>query len=114
MLRADFERRTQAELAALRLRPKNPLPAAELSLVDLVVLLEGCRAAALSGEERTVVSAFWRRFRPLPPEQTRQTLANARRRLGERLHLKLYLESLEQSLVRLRTQKKTPKGDPNP
>lgn len=113
LLRADFERRTHAELAALRLRPNSPVPAAELSLVDLVVLLEDCRAGALSLEERNVLSAFWRRLRPLPPEQTRQVLAHARRRLGERLHLRLYLDSLEESLVRLRTQRKPPKGENN-
>lgn len=114
LLRADFERRTQAELAALRLRPPTPAPAAELSLVDLVGLLEGCRGATLLTEERTLVSGFWRRLRPLPPDETRQALAHARRRLGERLHLTLYLDSLEQTLVRLRTQKKTPKGEKTP
>jgi len=114
LLRADFERRTQAELAALRLRPTSPAPPAELSLVDLIVLLEGCRAAALSSEERTLLSAFWRRLRPLPPEETRQALSNARRRLGERLHLRVYLDSLEQTLLRLRTQRKPPKGVKNP
>lgn len=114
LLRADFERRTQAELAALRLRPKTPAPPAELSLVDLIVLLEGCRGAALAAEERTLVSALWRRLRPLPTDETRQALSNARRRLGERLHLMLYLESLEQSLLRLRTQRKPPKGEKKP
>jgi len=114
LLRADFERRTQAELAALRLRPLTAAPPAELSLVDLIVVLEGCRAAALSPEERTLVSAFWRRLRPLPPDQTRQALQHARRRLGERLHLRVYLDSLEQTLVRLRTQTKPAKGEKKP
>lgn len=114
LLRADFERRTHAELAALRLRPSSLVPGPELSLVDLAVLLEGCRAATLTLEERQALSAFWRRLRPLPAEQTRQALLHARRRLGERLHLRLYLDSVEQSLVRLRTQKRTPKGEHRP
>lgn len=84
-------------------------PAAELALVDLVVLLEGCRAAALSPEEQSAVSAFWRRLRPLPPEQTRGCLARLRRRLGERLHLNVYLEAPQDSVVRLRTAEKKPK-----
>lgn len=114
LLRADFERRTQAELAALRLRPKSTAVAAELSLVELVVLLETCRAAALSPEERTLAAAFFRRLRPLPVEKTRQALEHARRRLGDRLHLRVYLDTLEQTLVRLRTEKKPQKGNPRP
>lgn len=114
LLRADFERRTQAELAALRLRPKTAAPAAELSLLDLIVVLEGCRGAALSPQEQTLASAFWRRLRPLPTDETRQALSNARRRLGERLHLMVYLDSLEQTLLRLRTQTKPPKGEKKP
>lgn len=111
LLRADFDRRTRAELSALRLVTSPP--PAELSLVDLVVLLEGCRASQLSAEEHQAASAFWRKLRPLPPDPTREALARARRRLGERLHLRLYLDALEETLVRLRTQRK-PKGDKTP
>jgi putative transposase len=103
LLRADYEIRTRTELAALRLRPATSAPLAELALVDLVVLLEGCRAAALSPQEQSAVSAFWRRLRPLPPEETRASLARLRRRLGERLHLEVYLEALQEQVVRLRT-----------
>jgi len=109
LLRADYERRTRAELATLRLRSATAPPAAELALVDLVVLLEGCRAAVLSAQEHSAVCAFWRRLRPLPPEETRHCLARLRRRLGERLHLKVYLDALQEQVVRLRTAAKKPK-----
>jgi hypothetical protein len=51
---------------------------------------------------------IWRRLRPLPPEQTRACLARLHRRLGERLHLKVYLDALQEQVVRLRTAAKKP------
>jgi len=115
LIRADYERRTQAELAALRLRPKTLPAAAELSLLDLTTMLEGCRGASLRDAERTEASAFWRRLRPLPPDASRDALTRARRRMGERLHLKVYLDALSEHLVRLRTQAKTkPAGGQKP
>ncbi len=103
LLRADYERRTQRELAALRLRP--PPGAAELSLVDLVTLLEPCRGAALSAVERARVAACWRQWRPIDPLAARHALTAAHRRLGTALHLECYLDALTTHLVRQRTTK---------
>jgi transposase InsO family protein len=102
LLRADFEKRAQAELSALRLRPKHP--SAELTLADLVSLLEACRASLLSPDERARTSALWRKLRPLDPTLVRDALATAQRRLGLRLHLDVYLEHLQAHVVRLRSK----------
>jgi putative transposase len=103
LLRADYARRTQRELAALRLRT-TPV-AAELTLADLVTLLEPCRGTELSAVERTRAAACWRQWRPIDPEAARHALSAARRRLGPALHLDLYLDALTTHLVRLRTKK---------
>jgi putative transposase len=103
LLRADYERRTQRELAALRLRTAPAVP--ELSLVDLVTLLEHCRGTTLSPAERSRAAALWRQLRPLDPEAARHALSAAHRRLGPTLHLDLYLDALTTHLVRLRTNK---------
>jgi putative transposase len=103
LLRADHERRTQRELAALRLRT-TPV-AAELPLADLVARLEHCRGAELSAAERARAAACWRQWRPIDPEAARQALSAAHRRLGTALHLDLYLDALTAHLVRLRTKK---------
>jgi putative transposase len=103
LLRADYERRTQRELTALRLRTAPAGP--ELSLVDLVTLLEGCRGTTLSPTERARAAALWRQLRPLEPAATRHALSGAHRRLGPALHLDLYLDALTTHLVRLRTKK---------
>jgi len=106
LLRADYERRTQHELAALRLRTT---PAAvELPLADLVTLLEPCRGAELSATERARAAACWRQWRPIDPEAARQALGAAQRRLGTALHLDCYLDALTAHLVRLRTKKGVP------
>jgi putative transposase len=102
LLRADYERRTGAELASLRLRPAEA--AAELTLVDLVGVLERCRGAALTDAERAEAAAFWRRMRPIDPASARSALERAHRRLGAALHLRVYLDALKDHLVRLRTQ----------
>ena len=102
LLRADFEKRAQAELSALRLRPARP--SAELPLADLVSLLEACRGSLLSPDERARTSALWRKLRPLDPAPVRSALAIAQRRLGPRLHLDVYLEHLQSHIVRLRSK----------
>ena len=99
LLRTDYESRTAAELSAIRLRPSSA-PAPELSLPELVVALESCRGAALSQNERSETSAFWRRFRPVDPEVARSCLHHALRRLGPSLHLRVYLDTLAQALMR--------------
>ncbi|MBN2194312.1 MAG: transposase [Polyangiaceae bacterium] len=107
LLRADYERRTRTELSALRLQPP---PVAELDLPGLVAALERCRTAALTDAERAEASAAWRRLRPIDPDAARTALDRARRRLGDALHLRLYLEALTEHLVRVRTKK----GDKKP
>lgn len=103
-LRADYERRQRAELTSLRL---SPPPATELDLPGLVALLESCREALLSDAERSRAAALWRKLRPLDPTQAGAFLDGARRRLGTRLHLDVYLQALEAQLVRTRSK---PKG----
>lgn len=102
LLRAGYEQRTHAELASLRLRPAAPF--AELTLVDLVGLLERCRGATLTAAERSEAAAFWRRMRPFDPETARSALDRAHRRLGSAMHLRVYLDALNDHLVRLRTK----------
>jgi putative transposase len=102
LLRADFEKRAQAELSALRLRPARP--STELPLPELVSLLEACRGCLLGPDERTRTSALWRKLRPLDPALVRDALAQAQRRIGLRLHLDVYLEHLQSHLVRLRSK----------
>jgi len=102
LLRADFEKRTQAELSALDLRPARAT--SELSLADLVTLLERCRGCLLSPEERTRVSALWRKLRPLDPALAITTLTAAQRQLGQRMHIDVYLDHLRAHVVRARTK----------
>jgi putative transposase len=106
LLRADFEKRTQAELSALRLRPARP--STEMPLPELVMLLEACRGSLLSPDERTRASALWRKLRPLETSLVRDALAVAQRRLGLRLHLDVYLEHLQSHVVRLRSKGRKP------
>ncbi len=103
LLRADYERRTQSELAALRLRTTPAVP--ELPLVDLVTLLASCRGTDLTAAERSRAAALWRTLRPIDPEAARSALRAAQRRLGTTLHLDVYLDALTAHLVRLRTKK---------
>jgi len=102
LLRADYERRTQSELAALRLRTTPAV--AELPLADLVTLLASCRGTALTPAEHALAAALWRKLRPIDPDAARAALSAAHRRLGTALHLGLYLDALTAHLVRLRTQ----------
>jgi len=102
LLRADHEARLRAEISALRLQPAQAPP--ELSLLDLVSLVEQCRARALLDTERTEVAALFRKLRPIDPNHARSILDAARRRLGTSLHLRVYLDALQTQLVRLRTK----------
>ena len=106
LLRADFEKRAQAELSALQLRPART--STEMPLAELVTLLEACRGSLLSPDERTRASALWRKLRPLETGLVRDALALAQRRLGHRLHLDVYLEHLQSHVVRLRCKGKKP------
>ena len=103
LLRRDHERRTQSELAALRLAPAPQ--ASELALADLVVLLESCRGARLRGDEQKTAAAFWRKMRPIPQDAAREATDVALRRQGRNLHLSVYLDALNAHLIRMRTQK---------
>lgn len=103
LLRRDHERRSQAELAALRLAPA-PVQS-ELALADLVVLLESCRGARLLREEHKAAADFWRKMRPIPADAARDATDAALRRQGRNLHLSVYLDALTAHLVRMRTQK---------
>jgi len=103
LLRRDHERRSQSELAALRLAPA-PLPS-ELALADLVVLLESCRGSHLSRDEHKAASDFWRKMRPIPADAAREATDAALRRQGRNLHLSVYLDALNAHLVRMRTKK---------
>jgi transposase InsO family protein len=103
LLRRDHERRSQAELAALRLAPAPQR--SELALADLGVLLESCRGARLLREEHKAAADFWRKMRPIPADAARDATDAAVRRQGRNLHLSVYLDALTAHLVRLRTKK---------
>jgi putative transposase len=105
LLRRDHERRSQAELAALRLAPAPR--ASEISLVDLVALLESCRGARLSNDEHNAAAAFWRKMRPIPTDAATDATHAALRRQGSNLHLSVYLDALDAHLIRVRTKKGT-------
>lgn len=103
LLRRDHERRSQAELAALRLAPAPR--ASEISLADLVGLLESCRGARLSSDEHNTAATFWRTMRPIPTDAANSATQATLRRQGGSLHLSVYLDALNAHLVRLRTKK---------
>ena len=111
LLRSDFEARTQAELSTLGLRPKENIP--ELSLIELTQLLTRCRGQELSQNERSVISAFFRKMRPFDPQSARTTFESITRKLGTGLHIQNYLEALGRSVLRERMKPKptTNKGD---
>jgi transposase InsO family protein len=104
LLRRDYEQRTQNELAALDLRPR-PIKV-ELALRDLVELLETCRGAALSKTEHRAAAACLRKLQPIDPAAARTALQSAKRRLGTGLHIRIYLDDLQHTLVRKRTKGK--------
>jgi hypothetical protein len=102
LLRADYDKRTHAELGALRLRTVPAAP--ELSLADLLALLQACRGTPLGQKEHTQAAALWRKMRPIDAEAARTALDAAKRRLGTTLHLGVYLDALTAHLVRSRTK----------
>jgi hypothetical protein len=75
-----------------------------MPLADLVPLVERCRACVLTADERTRVSALWRKLRPLDPAVVNDALKTAERRLGQRLHIDVYLDYLQAYVIRLRTK----------
>jgi hypothetical protein len=103
LLRRDHERRSQAELAALRLAPAPQR--SELALADLGALLESCRGARLLREEHKAAADFWRKMRPIPADAASDATDATVRRQGRNLHLSVYLDALTAHLVRLRTKK---------
>jgi putative transposase len=105
LLRRDHERRSQAELAALRLAPAPR--ASELSLADLVGLLESCRGARLGNDEHNAAATFWRKMRPILNDAASDATQAALRRQGNGLHISIYLEAIQTHLVRMRTKKGT-------
>lgn len=103
LLRDDYEKRAQAELRALDLRPDDASP--ELPLIELVALIEGCRGAQLNDREHSEVAALFRKLRPIDPDAARRVFDGIRRKLGTALHLRVYLDAFQTALVRLRTKK---------
>jgi transposase InsO family protein len=102
LLVRDYQARTQAELTALNLR-KHDAPT-ELSLTELVAIVTTCRAQSLSPTEHGAVSAMFRKLRPIDPQQAQSALDGARRRLGTRLHVGVYLDALSDHLCRQRAK----------
>lgn len=102
LLRQDYETRTRAELAALRLRP--PKTKKELTHNELEALITTCRGTDLSDAERRVVSTCFRKMRPIDPQAARVAIESALRRLGSGLHVGVYIDALQTSLVRKRTK----------
>lgn len=102
-MRTSYESKKREELATLQLQPAP----SEQDLPGLIALLAACRGNPLSDPELNLVSAFWRRLRPLDLDLTTRFLASALRRLGPGLHLSVYLKDLEEPLLRLRS---TPKA----
>ncbi len=102
LLRESYEKRTQAELSALDLRPAAALP--ELPLVELVALVEACRGGRITDRERAEVAALFRKLQPIDPEAARSTFGGIRRRLGTALHLRVYLDAFQATLVRQRAK----------
>lgn len=103
LLRRDHERRSQAELAALSLAPAPQ--ACELALADLVLILESCRGSRLTNHEHKAAASFWRKMRPIPTHAARDATDAALRRQGGSLHLSVYLDAINEHLVRVRTNK---------
>ena len=102
LLRRDYEARTQVELAAIRLRP--PQNKQELTRIALEKLIASCRGVPLSDDEKGTVAAVFRKMRPIEPEPANEALESARRRLGTGLHISVYINVLQTTLVRKRTQ----------
>lgn len=105
LLRDDYERRVQAELSALDLRPSPAKK--ELAFADLSALMQACRGCNLADFEIIQLQAAFRKLRPIEPQIARDALATAQRQLGSGLHIRVYLDALQSTLVRHRTKKGT-------
>ena len=106
LLRDDYDKRLAAELTALDLRPA--IPNKELAFDDLVALMRVCRASDLVDFETSLLRAAFRKLRPIPPDLAQKAVAAARRRLGDGLHIRIYIDALQTALVQFRTKKGTP------
>jgi hypothetical protein len=106
LLRDDYDKRLAAELTALDLRPATPNK--ELAFDDLVALMRVCRASDLVDFETSLLRAAFRKLRPIPPDLAQKAVAAARRRLGDGLHIRIYIDALQTALVQFRTKKGTP------
>ena len=102
LLKREYDARVQTELSTLRLGP--PAKKNELSLTDLLALLAICRESELTAPEQNQVMAFFQKMRPIEPDTARLALEAARRRLGTALHLSVYLEQLQRTLVTKRSE----------
>jgi len=105
LLREGYDQRIKAELSALDLRPA--VHKKELAFVDFAALMQTCRGTDLCDFETALVQASFRKLRPLAPELTRQAIETMRRRFGLGLHIRVYLDALQTTLVRERTKKGT-------
>jgi len=104
LLRDDYERRVQAELSALDLRPSpgkksSPLP----------ICPPWCRLAAAATWPTSNQSApsGLPQAATIEPQVARDALTTAQRQLGSGLHIRVYLDALQSTLVRHRTKKAT-------
>jgi hypothetical protein len=102
LLKREYDARVQTELSTLRLGP--PAKKNELSLTDLLALFASCRESELSAPEQNQVTAFFQKMRPIEPDTARVALEAARRRLGTALHLSVYLDQLQRTLVTKRSE----------
>jgi len=105
LLRDDYERRVQTELSALDLRAAPTKK--ELIFADLSALMQTCRGCSLSDFEISQTQAAFRKLRPIEPQVARDALTTAQRQLGTGLHVSVYLDALQSTLVRHRTKKGT-------
>jgi len=64
-----------------------------------------CRGCRLTDRERSAVAVLFRRLRPIEPQVARSAFDGIRRRLGTSLHLRVYLDAFQATLVRQRTKK---------
>jgi len=104
LLRDDYDKRLKAELTAVDLRPT--LANKELAFDNLAALMQACRGCELADFEMSQLRAAFRKLRPIPPDLAQKTIATARRRFGDGLHIRTYIDVLQTALVQFRTHKK--------
>jgi putative transposase len=105
LLRDGYQQRVKSELAALDLRPAAHKK--ELCFVDFAALMQTCRATDLADFETAQLQTSFRKLRPIEPEMARQAIDVMRRRLGLGLHISIYLDALQTTLVQQRAKKGT-------